>query len=188
MSRHYLARLANRPFIDPRAIITHRGLSLGAGAFVADRVAIHQARDGGAVSIGDATVLMRDGVLETGDGGSVAVGANSFLHPRFQVMAYRGDVIIGSHCTIAPGCAFYAYNHSFAAGEHIKYQPIFSKGGIRLGDGVWLGTGVIVLDGVTIGEGAVVGAGAVVTSDVPPNCIAAGSPASVIKSRDAVQP
>jgi len=35
--------------------------------------------------------------------------------------------------------------------------------------------------GVTIGENSIVGAGAVVTKDVPPNSIAAGVPAKVIR-------
>lgn len=52
---------------------------------------------------------------------------------------------------------------------------------IHIGKHVWIGTGAIILKGVHIGEGAIIGAGAVVTKDVPPNCIAAGNPAIVIK-------
>ena len=39
----------------------------------------------------------------------------------------------------------------------------------------------LVLKGVTIGEGAIIGAGSVVTRDVPPFCLAAGSPARVLR-------
>lgn len=52
---------------------------------------------------------------------------------------------------------------------------------------VWITVGVIVLPGVTIGEGTVVAANSVVTEDIPPNCIAAGNPAKVIKSLDAMK-
>ncbi len=47
--------------------------------------------------------------------------------------------------------------------------------------GASVGSSATILCGVTIGEGAIVGAGAVVTKDVPPNSVAAGVPAKVIK-------
>jgi len=47
--------------------------------------------------------------------------------------------------------------------------------------GASLGSNATILCGVTIGEGAVVGAGAVVTKDVPPQTIAAGNPARVLR-------
>ena len=52
---------------------------------------------------------------------------------------------------------------------------------ITIGDNVWLGGGVIVCPGVTIGENTVVGAGAVVPEDLPPNVVAVGNPARVVK-------
>lgn len=39
--------------------------------------------------------------------------------------------------------------------------------------------------GVRIGAGAVVAAGAVVTENVPPNAVVAGTPARIIKMKDA---
>jgi maltose O-acetyltransferase len=53
---------------------------------------------------------------------------------------------------------------------------------ITIGNNVWLGGGVIVCPGVTIDENTVVGAGAVVTRDLPPNVLAAGNPALVIRT------
>ena len=58
----------------------------------------------------------------------------------------------------------------------LKYAPIVIK------DGAHIGVGSIILPGVTIGEGAVVGAGSVVTRDIPPHCVAVGSPARVIRT------
>lgn len=37
------------------------------------------------------------------------------------------------------------------------------------------------MPGVTIGEGSVIAANATVTKSIPPHCLAAGSPAKVIK-------
>jgi len=183
MARFYLARLSDNPYIDPQAVIHHKALTLGAQAFIADRVIVYQAADGGGVTIGDSTHILRDSVLETGQGGSIEIGSDTFLHPRCQVMAYKGDVMIGDHVAIAPGCAFYAYNHGFAAAELVKRQALETRGGISVGDGAWLGYGVIVLDGVSIGAGAVIGAGSVVTDSIPDNAIAVGNPARVVSTR-----
>ena len=53
---------------------------------------------------------------------------------------------------------------------------------IVVGKDVWIGAHATILKGVTIGDGAIIAAGAVVTRDVPPNTIAAGVPARVVKT------
>ncbi len=53
---------------------------------------------------------------------------------------------------------------------------------ITIEDNAWIGGGAIVLPGVVIGENAIVGAGAVVTKDIPPNTLAVGNPARVIRT------
>ena len=52
---------------------------------------------------------------------------------------------------------------------------------VILEDNVWLAARVIVLPGVRIGKNSVVGAGSVVTRDIPPDVLAAGIPAKVIR-------
>lgn len=183
MARMYLSRLTDSPFIDPCAVIRHNDLRLGKHAFIADRVIVYQAADGGSVTIGNSARILRDSVLETGQGGRIEIGADTFLHPRCQVMAYKGSVLIGDHVAIAPNCALYAYDHGTRSGELVKKQALETRGGISIGNGAWLGFGVIVLDGVSVGEGAVIGAGAVVTKDVPANAIAVGNPARVVSMR-----
>lgn len=54
-------------------------------------------------------------------------------------------------------------------------------------DNVWVGANAIVLKGVTIGRNSVIGAGSIVASSIPPNCIAAGVPAKVIKHLEGVE-
>jgi len=47
--------------------------------------------------------------------------------------------------------------------------------------GASIGSGTTILANVTVGENSIVGAGSVVTKDVPPNSIAAGNPARVLR-------
>jgi len=53
---------------------------------------------------------------------------------------------------------------------------------IMIEDDVFIGMQCLILKGVTIGRGSVIGAGSVVTKDIPPNSIAAGNPARVLKT------
>ena len=52
----------------------------------------------------------------------------------------------------------------------------------RVKRGASIGSNVAIVSGVTIGAYAMIGAGAVVTKDVPPNSLAVGVPARVIKT------
>lgn len=52
---------------------------------------------------------------------------------------------------------------------------------IVIEDDVFIGMHVLILKGVRIGARSVIGAGSVVTGDIPPDVIAAGVPARVIK-------
>lgn len=178
-----LARVTRRPYVHPNAELVHPGLEMAANSYLGDRVVVYRGSEGGAVRIGKGSHVMRDTVIETGQGGQVVLGADCSVHARCQLMAHKGSVYIDDGVTIAPACAFYAYNHGFEAGLLIKKQPLQSSGDIRIGAGAWLGYGVVVLDGVEIGAGAVVGAGSVVYSDIPPNAIAIGNPARVARFR-----
>ncbi len=182
-ARFYLARLNPNGYIDPSAIVHHANFLLGANIFVADRVVINQAANGGPVELGDRVHILRDTIIVSGAGGSVMIGADTFIQPRCQVMGYKGTIQIGRNVQIAPNCGFYSYDHSFSPDELIRKQPLKSKGDIIIDDDAWLGFGVIVLDGVKIGKGAVIGAGAVVRHDVPDGAIAVGVPARVVRMR-----
>jgi acetyltransferase-like isoleucine patch superfamily enzyme len=182
-ARVYLARMNQKGFISPSAVIHHAQLHLGRSIFMDDRVVVFQRETGGPIELGDRVYIYRDTILETGEGGRITIGSDASVHPRCQINAYKGSIEIGSGVMIAPSCALYSYDHGVAPGLPIREQPLRSKGDIIIGDEAWLSYGVIVLGGVRIGEGAVVAAGSVVTKDIPDNAIAAGNPARVIKSR-----
>lgn len=52
---------------------------------------------------------------------------------------------------------------------------------INIEDNVWIGFKTTILKGVTIGTGSIIGANSCVTTNIPPNSIAVGSPAKVVK-------
>lgn len=182
--RCYLARLNPKGYFAPSAIVHHNSVHFGHNVFIGDNVVIYQDKDGGSVEIGDCVYIYGETFIQTGSGGVLKIGANSHIHPRCQISAYKASIYIGSEVQIAPNCAFYPYSHGIEPGRLIQEQPLRSKGDIIVGDDVWLGFGVIVLDGVNIGKGAVVGAGSVVKDDIPEKGIAVGIPARVVKMRD----
>lgn len=53
---------------------------------------------------------------------------------------------------------------------------------IKIEDDVFIGMNCLILKGVTIGECSIIGAGSVVTKSIPPQVIAAGNPARVLRA------
>ncbi|MBC16747.1 MAG: acetyltransferase [Desulfovibrio sp.] len=96
-------------------------------------------------------------------------------------------VVLGDNVRLAPRVMLAGYpGHPIDRKDRAAGLPETDDqvGDIILEDDVWLATGVTVLAGVTIGEGTIVGANSTVTGDLPPMCIAAGSPAKVVRRLD----
>jgi maltose O-acetyltransferase len=78
-----------------------------------------------------------------------------------------------------PNVQVYAATHPIDAEKRIQ-GPELAKP-VTIGKNVWVGGGSIILPGVTIGDNTTIGAGSVVTKDIPPDVVAAGNPARVLK-------
>lgn len=107
--------------------------------------------------------------------GKVKIGAGSYLA--------QDIVITGAEQTTIGRKVHVAEFVSIRDADHVSTQQpreLDSKP-INIGDNVWLGRGVAVLKGVTIGEGSVIGANSVVNKDIPPQSVAVGVPAQVVK-------
>jgi acetyltransferase-like isoleucine patch superfamily enzyme len=182
--KRILADLTPNSYISPRAQIHCARLTIGPHCFVDDGVTIYAHPDGGEVRLGEGVHLYRGTIIEVGRGGSVTIGDHTHIQSHCNIKGFLGSTHIGSHVQIAPHCGFSPYEHSFDdLGADIRQQGISTAGDIVLGDNAWLGLAVQVLDGVTIGAGTVVGAGAVVTKSLPPDCVAVGVPARVVRHR-----
>ncbi|CAN5422421.1 hypothetical protein BH09MYX1_BH09MYX1_18670 [soil metagenome] len=105
--------------------------------------------------------------LEIGDGCLVNYGA---------VISTEKRVVLGRRITIGPHVRVADHDE---AGDLQAGAPAE----VHIGDDVWLAARVRVLKGSRIGAGTVVAAGAVVSGDLPPNVVAAGSPARVLRKR-----
>lgn len=126
-------------------------------------------------------VLFEAGAWLTGSG-HISIGTGTFLNLGVQVAAVD-RVEIGAHCMFANGCLVTDGNHRFDDFDKpVPWQGFTSKGPTVIGDNVWCGANVVITSGVTIGERCVIGANSVVTTDLPPFSIAAGAPATVLKS------
>ena len=179
-----LANLTDRPYVSPKAQVKCGNLHLGKNAFIDDYVTIYGHADGGGISIGERVHIHRGTIVEVGAGGAITIGPDTHIQANCNLKAFLRDLHIGSNVQVAPQCALSPYEHGFDDIDRpIREQPIHSRGDIVVEDDVWLGLGVVVLDGVTIGQGAVLGARAVVTKDIPPNSIALGVPAKVVRKR-----
>ena len=112
-------------------------------------------------------------LVEVGDNASINRGVS--FYPSF----FGGHrIILGNNVRIAPGVRLHAASHDVS---DLSYAD--TGGPIVIGDDVWVGAGAIILPNVTVGARSVVGAGAVVSRDVPPDSIAVGVPAKVVKQR-----
>lgn len=118
-------------------------------------------------------------------GNLIVIGANCHIGERCHLWAgpTKGRITIGNCVSFAPEVFVIASNYQTKAGTPFRQQAMQEKD-VVVGNDVWLGARVIVTAGVTIGDGCIVGAGSVVTHDLPPNSIAVGAPARVVKTRE----
>jgi acetyltransferase-like isoleucine patch superfamily enzyme len=169
-------------------------------------------RNGSNVRVGD-NVVFDDGCVVDGRGAGpelVVIGDRVILNRGVMLQAKIGPVHIGDDCDIGSSSIVHAQGGTFISKEVVigggakisggvfqidalaeadgseqaeRAQSRFTNGPIRIGERCLIGMGCIFLDGVDVGEGTVIGAGSVVTKSLPPNVVAAGSPARVLRER-----
>lgn len=129
------------------------------------------------VGIGEETVLRPPVYVDYGT--HITIGARTFVN--FGLVALDvAEIRIGDDVQIGPNVQLLTPTHPVDPGQRRDKWEAAQP--ITIGANVWLGGGAIVCPGVTVGENTVVGAGAVVVKDLPPNVVAVGNPARVVRS------
>ena len=152
-------------------------------------------------------LLQGGGMKEIHIGENTRIQSNSVLEcwNKFGNQVYTPVITIGNNCkigeyfhitscnriTIGDGLLTGRFvlisdnSHGSLSLEESNILPIkrqlVSKGEIVIGNNVWLGDKVTICGGVHVGDNVIIGANSVVTKDIPPNSMAAGVPARILK-------
>lgn len=102
------------------------------------------------------------------------------------MIARSKTIRIGAWCMLAPNVTI------LDSDFHIPWPPDRRHNtwetdidmDVVLEENVWVGMGCTILKGVTIGKNSVIAAGSVVVHSIPPNVLAGGNPARVLKRFD----
>jgi len=141
----------------------------------------------GNIRIGRNVMVKTGGWIETapltGRTPEIEIGDNCDIGRYVEIFATSGvrirhDVLFGERVYVADNAHHY---------EDIR-KPVHSQGvrqlkEVEIGEGSWIGSGVCVI-GASIGRHCVIGANSIVNKDIPDYCVAAGSPAKIIKRYD----
>ncbi|MDQ7918281.1 acyltransferase [Mesonia sp. MT50] len=133
------------------------------------------------------------GLLQSKNDGVIKIGSNTSIRTGCKIFCAK-EIKIGTNVIFADNVIISDTNHhpthpddrkkmiqSGWSTELWSWKYGTSKA-ISIGNNVWLGQYSRVTKGVKIGENSIVASNAVVTKDVPPNSIAAGNPAKIVKT------
>lgn len=106
------------------------------------------------------------------------IGYDSGISDRTKINVTT-SVTIGKGCSIGWDCDIWDTSWHRVLFLDRESGPVSAP--VVIEDHVWVGSHSIIQKGVTIGANSVIAAGSVVTKDIPPNSLAGGVPARVIK-------
>ncbi|HEY1628504.1 MAG TPA: hypothetical protein VGF52_01525 [Tepidisphaeraceae bacterium] len=142
----------------PRGYAWRRFLLKCFGAKLGHRAGVHAS-----------TRIMHPWLLEMGDWTMLGPGATAYN---------LGKITIGQHTVISQDVYLCAGTHDYKNPTLPLLRPE-----ICIGAGVWIAAGAFIGPGAIVGDNSVVGARSVVMGEIPPNVVAAGNPAHIIKPR-----
>ena len=149
----------------PNALFNEQYISIGEGTMFGPQITLSAGMVPGQRMVSDTVITVGDRCL---------FGKGSGIVGHLEIVV-GDDVWTGHHVYITD------QNHGYHDLDLPISKQVMPERPVSIGSGSWLGHGTVVLPGAKIGRHVVVGANSVVTGELPDNCVAAGTPARVIK-------
>ena len=146
-------------------------VKLGEGVKVYDFVNLYGCEIGDRSKIGTFVEIQKGACV----GRNCKISSHTFV---CEGVTIEDDVFIGHNVTFTND----RYPRAVRADGRLQTEADWECLPTLVKRGASIGSSVTILCGLTIGENAMIGAGSVVTKDVPPNAVAAGNPARVIRT------
>lgn len=122
--------------------------------------------------------------FETAIHPSAAIARGVAIGPGTVIVA---GVVVNPHASVGSHCilnTLSSLDHDSRMDDFSSLGPGAHTGGnCRLGNGSVLAQGANLIHGRSIGRDSIVGAGSTVLKDIPERCVAYGTPARVVRSR-----
>lgn len=146
-------------------------VKLGQNVTLARFINLYGCRIGDNTKIGAFVEIQKNASV----GNNCKISSHTFI---CEGVTIEDEVFIGHGVTFIND----VYPRATASGGRLQTEADWKVQRTLVRRGASIGSGATVLCNVTVGENAIVGAGSVVTRDVPPNAIAAGNPARVLRT------
>ena len=182
--RSVLGHMGEHVYIGPGVRIVNPEL-----VFLEDGVKLYEgvtliARPGSEIRIGRKTRLKERVILDTEQaGGYIHIENDVYIGTGTTLFGHKG-LEIGDHVLMAQNITLTPYSHIFDDPD----ANIITQGGhsrkVTIGRDAYIGMDVTILYSADIGAGSVIGSGSVVVKPIPPDSVAVGCPARVIKKRE----
>ena len=100
-----------------------------------------------------------------------------------SIVSRSAKIFVGEYTMMAPNCIIMdsPFHRILPPEKRMQYSGTDLDKNVWIGSNCWLGTGCLIFPGAKIGNNSVIGAGSIVIGEIPPNCIAIGRPAKVVK-------